>query len=105
MNFVSIGTLNTAPCIPRDVFKSCILSNAAAVVMVHNHPSGKVQPSPSDYDSTKQLVEAGKLLGIQVLDHIIVSGRDPFNRYSFMEHGELGKSYSQVNRAKERGAR
>ncbi len=101
MNFVSIGTINSAPCVPKDVFKSCILSNAAAVVMIHNHPSGRVQPSASDYDTTKQLVDAGKLLGIQVLDHIIVSGRDPCSRYSFMEHRELGKSYAQVQRMRE----
>jgi DNA repair protein RadC len=57
---------------PRETFKAAILANAAALVVGHNHLSGDVQPSMEDRAITKRLVEAGKLLGIEVLDHIII---------------------------------
>ncbi len=101
MNIVSMGTLTSSSANPRDIFKSSILSNAAAVILMHNHPSGNVSPSAADYNVTKQLVECGKMLDIPVLDHIVVSGRDPATRYSFLEHGELGKSYAKVKKDKE----
>lgn len=69
---VSIGTLNMAVISPREVFKAAILGNAAAIVLGHNHPSGDTTPSPEDYHITEQLKQAGKLLDIDVLDHIIV---------------------------------
>jgi len=98
MNIVSMGSLTSSHAHPRDVFKSSILSNAAAVILMHNHPSGQVQPSAADYNVTKQLAECGKMLDIPVLDHIVVSGRDPASRYSFLEHGELGKSHAQAKK-------
>ncbi len=101
MNIVSMGTLTSSSAHPRDIFKSSILSNAAAVILMHNHPSGQVKPSAADYNVTKQLVECGKMLDIPVLDHIVVSGRDPSARYSFLEHGELGKSYAKAKKDKE----
>jgi len=57
------------------VFKAAILSNAYCVVVAHNHPAGSTDPSREDLDTTKQLVAAGKLLGIEILDHLIVSYR------------------------------
>ena len=96
MNMVSMGTLTASHAGPREVFKSAILSNASAVILMHNHPSGNLVPSSSDYDVTKKLVDCGKLLDIPVMDHIIASGRERGKRYSFMEHGELGKTYKQI---------
>lgn len=72
VNTVSIGTLCCAPVSPREVFKAAILCNAASVVLGHNHPSGDVTPSPEDIQVTKTLQAAGKLLDIDVLDHVII---------------------------------
>ena len=92
MNIVSIGTLNTALVCPREVFKSSILSNAASIIAVHNHPSGNVRPSREDKLITQKLREAGSLLDIELLDHVIVGGiEDAF--YSFREEGILRKDF------------
>ncbi|MGQ9463866.1 MAG: RadC family protein [Candidatus Fervidibacter sp.] len=69
---ISVGTLNASLAHPRECFKEAIRQSAAAVIFVHNHPSGDPSPSPEDISLTRQLVEAGKLLGIEVLDHIII---------------------------------
>ena len=69
---VSVGTLFCAVVSPREVFKAAILANAAAIVVAHNHPSGDVTPSPEDIQVTRTLKEAGKLLDIEVLDHVII---------------------------------
>src|SRR5947209_3186386 len=66
------GTLDTVTVHPREVLKVALLANAAAVVVAHNHPSGDPTPSGADRDLTRQLVAAGTLIGIPVLDHIIV---------------------------------
>jgi DNA repair protein RadC len=71
---VSIGTLNSSLVHPRECFRTAILKNCAAVILAHNHPSGNVKPSDDDIAVTKRLTDAGKLLGIEVLDHIIVAG-------------------------------
>jgi len=70
---VSIGSLNANIAHPREIFKQAISNNAAQVILVHNHPSGDPEPSEDDLKITKQLVEAGKILGIDVLDHIIIT--------------------------------
>jgi DNA repair protein RadC len=72
---LSLGTLNASLVHPREVFKAAIDHRAAAVIVVHNHPSGNPEPSPEDLSITRQLADAGKLLGIPVHDHIIVAGR------------------------------
>ena len=72
---VSIGSLNASIVHPREVFKPALLASAASVVLVHNHPSGDPEPSEEDLNITKRLVEAGELLSIGVLDHVIVAGR------------------------------
>ncbi len=72
---VSVGNLNTTIVHPREIFKSSIRRSAAAVILVHNHPSGDPEPSKEDCEITKRLCDAGELLGIKVLDHIIVGDR------------------------------
>ncbi|NLG85826.1 MAG: DNA repair protein RadC [Firmicutes bacterium] len=69
---VAVGSLSAALIHPRELFKNCIRKSAAAIILVHNHPSGDPEPSPEDIKLTGRLVQAGALLGIQVLDHIIV---------------------------------
>lgn len=70
---ISRGVLNSSLVHPREVFKPAVLHNAAGIICFHNHPSGDTEPSPADIETTKRLVEAGKILGIEVVDHIIVS--------------------------------
>lgn len=72
---VSVGSLNASIVHPREVFRPAVVGSAAAVVLVHNHPSGDPEPSEEDLSITKRLVEAGELLGISVLDHVIVASR------------------------------
>jgi DNA repair protein RadC len=72
--FVSEGTLDASVVHPRDVFREALLEPAAGIILIHNHPSGNPSPSDEDLRITKQLVEAGRLLGIKVYDHIILAG-------------------------------
>lgn len=72
MQTISIGSLNSTVVHPREVFKTAVLASAASVILAHNHPSGDPTPSKEDIGLTKKLVEAGEILGIKVLDHIIV---------------------------------
>ncbi len=72
---VSIGSLNASVVHPREVFKPAVMQSAASIVLVHNHPSGDPEPSEEDLAITKRLVQAGELLGIAVLDHVIVGSR------------------------------
>ncbi len=75
-DLVSIGTLNASLVHPREVFKKAILHNSSHVIVAHNHPSGNASPSEEDILTTQRLVEAGKILGIAVVDHIIVTSKD-----------------------------
>ena len=85
---VSIGTLNASIVHPRDVFKVAILTNAASIIICHNHPSGDPSPSIEDRDVTSRIYEAGKIIGIELVDHSIVS--DNKDKYlSFKEKGLL----------------
>lgn len=70
---ISIGTINTNIVHPREVFRPAIEYSAAAVVLAHNHPSGHAVPSKEDIEITEQLIQAGKILGINVLDHVIIT--------------------------------
>lgn len=76
---ISIGSLESSMAHPREVFRPAILQAAAAVVLVHNHPSGDPEPSEEDLSITKRLRKAGLLLGINVIDHIIVASRGNFS--------------------------
>ena len=82
---VSKGNLNSSIVHPRNVFQRAILQNAAAIVMAHNHPSGDPKPSDIDIKITKQIISAGEILGIEVMDHIIVG--DKYNFVSMREKG------------------
>ncbi len=79
------GTIDSASVYPREVVKRALQHNAGAVILAHNHPSGAVEPSQSDFTITNRLIEILKLVDITVLDHFIV-GKDI---YSFAEHGKL----------------
>ncbi|MCQ6281691.1 JAB domain-containing protein [Bacillus sp. EB600] len=68
-----VGSLNSSIVTPREVFKSAILNNSASIIVSHQHPSQNVEPSREDIEVTRRLVEAGKILGIEVLDHLIVN--------------------------------
>jgi DNA repair protein RadC len=81
---ISIGTLNASLVHPREVFNDAITHSAASVVLAHNHPSGDPEPSEDDITITKRLIEAGKILGIEVIDHIIIGKND---YYSFKAKG------------------
>ena len=83
---ISIGTLNASLVHPREVFKDAIVHNTYSVVLAHNHPSGDSEPSEDDLTMTKRLIEAGKILGIEVLDHIIITKNGYF---SFKDRGLL----------------
>ena len=72
ISVVSVGTLNKAIVHPREVFKTAILSNAASIMAFHNHPSGETTPSQQDIQLTNRLYEAGELLGIKLLDHLVI---------------------------------
>ncbi|MBI5445709.1 MAG: JAB domain-containing protein [Deltaproteobacteria bacterium] len=87
INIVSVGTLTTSLVHPREVFKPAIAASASAVIGVHNHPSGDPQPSREDSDLTRRLWEAGKLLGIRFLDHVIIG--DLGCHFSFCDAGEF----------------
>lgn len=82
---ISQGTLNASLIHPREVFKPLIKRACASVLLVHNHPSSDPTPSKEDIELTKKLVEAGELLGIQVLDHVVVGGNGQY--VSFKEKG------------------
>jgi len=69
---VSVGNLNTSVIHPREIFRSAIKESANSVILAHNHPSGNPEPSKDDLEITKLLVNAGKLMGIQVLDHVVI---------------------------------
>ncbi|OPY55928.1 MAG: hypothetical protein A4E55_02346 [Pelotomaculum sp. PtaU1.Bin035] len=69
---VSVGTLNSSAVHPRELFRNAIKRSAASVVLVHNHPSGDATPSKDDLDVTRRISEAGKIIGIEILDHIII---------------------------------
>ncbi len=86
---ISIGSLNANLVHPREVFEPAVKNLAAQVILAHNHPSGDPEPSEDDLELNKRLVEAGKILGIEVIDHIII-GRSGY--LSFKEKGLMNKS-------------
>lgn len=86
VNIVSIGSLNSSIIHPREIFKVAVLSNAATIILYHNHPSGDPTPSSEDFSATERIKECGKLMGIDLLDHIIV-GSDSY--HSMRAKGEI----------------
>ena len=90
---ISMGSLSSSVVHPREVFKPAILENSAAVIFLHNHPSGDPAPSLEDRECTKRLTAAAKILGIRVLDHIIFGETDYF---SFADAGILADSSNSL---------
>ena len=91
---VSSGTLDTLLVHPREVFKTAVVSNASAIVLVHNHPSGDPAPSEADIKVTRDLIRAGQILKIEVLDHVILGRRTDERTQDFVSLRELGYLYS-----------
>lgn len=85
---VSVGSLNSTIATPREVFKHAILSNCARLFIAHNHPSYDPTPSKSDCEFTRRIQQAGLLLGIELVDHLIVT---PTEYFSFLGEGYLDK--------------
>lgn len=87
-SIVSIGTINESLCHPRDVFRPVIALGGYGCLLMHNHPTGITDPSEADRTSTARMREGAKILGVQLLDHIIVGTAEPDSRpfYSFKEH-------------------
>lgn len=83
---VSKGSLNASIVHPREVFKKAITDSAAGLIILHNHPSGNPEPSEEDKKVTRNLVKAGSIIGIEIVDHIIIAGLQYF---SFVEHDLL----------------
>ncbi len=86
VDLVSIGSLNQSIVHPREVYKTALLSNAAALILIHQHPTGDPTPSSEDIAITRRLKEAGDILGLKVLDHIIIGDGEYL---SFVERGLL----------------
>ncbi len=83
---ISVGSLNANIVHPREIFKTACMISASSIIVAHNHPSGDPSPSREDIDLTKKLVESGKMIGIEILDHVII-GYD--KNYGFRESGVL----------------
>jgi DNA repair protein RadC len=86
MDIVSVGSLNQSIVHPREVFKTACISNAAAILCIHQHPTGDPTPSSEDLAITRRLKEAGEIMGIKILDHIIIGEGEYL---SFVERGLL----------------
>jgi len=86
IDLVSVGTVNEAIVHPREIFRPAIKNNASAIIIAHNHPSGDVSPSKEDIETTERRFEAGKIMGIQMLDHLIVTENA---YYSMKENGHF----------------
>lgn len=89
-NFASMGAINQAIVEPREIFKSAVLSNAASMIMVHNHPSGNLEPSKEDTMITDRILKLASLIGIPLTDHVIVGGDN--TRYFSFKAKELLKA-------------
>jgi DNA repair protein RadC len=86
LELCSVGTMNASLVHPREVFRRAITEAGASIMIAHNHPSGDVEPSDADISITRRLGEVGKLVGIELRDHLIVSSA---SFYSFRERGRL----------------
>ena len=91
---ISDGTLDTILVHPREVFKPAISANAAAIVLTHNHPSGDPTPSEADIKVTRDLIRAGQLLKIEVLDHVILGRKTAEREKDYVSLRELGYFYA-----------
>lgn len=97
VHFASMGALDATLTHPREMIKSTILSNAAKIIMIHNHPSNRIEPSDYDVEITDRLNHLCKLIEIPLLDHIII-GTDTSRYYSFAEKGKIDKAELKFER-------
>lgn len=86
ISVVSVGSLNATIATPREIFKTAMIRNCSRIVLAHNHPSYDVAPSQADIEFTRRIEKSGDLVGIELLDHVIVS---PTDHYSFLAEGLL----------------
>ena len=93
-HLVTIGTLDTLLVSPREVFRTAIVASAAAVILAHNHPSGDPTPSEADIKVTRDLIRAGQLLKIEVLDHVIMGQPTPEKPQGYVSLRECGYFYT-----------
>jgi len=93
-NFVSIGTVNECIAHPREIFKSAILSNATSMILLHSHPSGNLKPSKEDTIITDRMLKLSAILGIPLVDHIIVGGKNE-SYFSFREKNILDYQHNR----------
>jgi len=89
VELVSLGSLSASIVHPRETFRFAVMKGVAALFIAHNHPSGDTKPSQEDILLTRRLTQAGEVLGIKILDHIIVSGADDYGYFSFSETGMI----------------
>lgn len=87
IDLVSIGSIDSAMCDPKSIFKSAILANATGIILIHNHPSGIITPSRADRNVTKRVKELSKLFELRFLDHVIVTDTDDY--YSFAQNEDV----------------
>lgn len=91
INEVSVGSLSTSIAHPREVMKMAVLQNAAAIIIVHNHPSGDPAPSRQDREMTLRIKKSSEILGIALLDHVVLGDPDlGYSDFSFADSGMLG---------------
>lgn len=96
LNIVSTGSLTAATVCPREVLKPAILANSCALILCHNHPSNDLTPSEPDISLTKQIIQASKIMGITIHEHIIISMEDE-RYYSFADHGIIKQIYNEID--------
>ena len=93
-NLVSIGTLDTILVHPREVFRTAIICGASAIIIAHNHPSGDPQPSEADVKVTRDLIRAGQIIKIEVVDHVVIGSPSPARPLGYVSLRELGYFFS-----------
>ena len=86
IKLLSVGSLNSTVVHPREVFREAAAAAAAAIILFHNHPSGDPSPSPDDIELTGRMLDAGEIMGIDVIDHLILADQ---TYYSMMESGRI----------------
>lgn len=89
IELVSLGTLNASLVHPRELFRCAIINGIAGIVLCHNHPSGDTKPSQEDIAITRRLAQAGEIIGIKIMDHVII-GNGSESQFSFRENGLMG---------------
>ena len=92
-HLVATGTLDTILVHPREIFRAAVIIASAAVILAHNHPSGDATPSPADIKVTRDLIRAGQLIKIEVLDHVIVGQDSPNQLKDYVSLREAGYFY------------